>query len=290
MDNYQIINTKTYNILFLRKMTENIPESFKNDMVKLLEKSNHLLINCSCLKSISEEWLRTFKTLHEQLEMGDRKLILVFLRPSLLAKVNPPDANFEFEVAPSLGFAIEILEGDKWTSDGANFIKAFVNATIKTIFVQCKTYCKRDYIFTKNQNQNEMEGPITGVINVSGYEVPFLTMVTFPEKTLMKLVTKVLGEEPESLEEASDMATELINIIYGQAKNILNKANANLRPEIPFLVKGTTFPGDDPAPNSTKITSDLSKGYNIIVNFDTDEGNFFIRNWFPFNFRVDMLR
>lgn len=282
-ENFKIIHKKKYTlvILFNTMNPEQIP-AFQEKMSILCEVPSNVIINCCCLKDICPEWVAFLTSLKNNLLAIEKKLVLVFLSPNVLEKINKLGVMDELDISPSLLMAIDnlLLEENTNISIGAKFLRAFVMSAVKTMFIQGKTFCKRKSIMAKKTDLNTLEGDLSGIINIESDLGPYAIFISFPESTFVKLLSRMLGENITTItDDIKDGATELLNIIYGQAKVVLNKEDAKLKPEIPALIIGRTFLGINDK-RVTKIATDLEKGYTIIIPFISDLGEFFIRFWF----------
>lgn len=64
--------------------------------------------------------------------------------------------------------------------------------------------------------------------------------VGFPKHTLLKLLESMFGETFEDLTpENSDASGEILNIIYGSGRKLINEAGFDFKPALPTTVLGT---------------------------------------------------
>lgn len=255
-------------------------EEFKSQMQLMGQYPSHLIVNCMYMKSISRFWIDSLSVLGKQLVSLKKKIMLINVSKSHENEIKEFGEDVHFEIAADLLCAIENLRSTMETREDIHFIHAVVNATMKTIFVQGKTLCKKGKIYIKESDANILEGDISSMINVISNWGAYVILISFPEKTFLNLMSKIFDEKFEKItDEIKDGVMELMNIIYGQAKVGLNKNNAGLRPEIPVLVMGQEFPGDADERAKT-VTNSFEKGRNIIVPYVSDLGEFSIRIWF----------
>jgi len=146
-----------------------------------------------------------------------------------------------------------------------NFFKPFVTGTIKTLETQCETSAKPGKPFFKG-DQAQPEFGIAGVIGVTSKV--FLGSITlcFPDKVFLGLMSRMLGEELTELsDELEDGVAELLNIIFGQAKIVLNEDGYGLEKAIPTVVRGKNI-----------NTSHLTHEKIVVMPFIVDDGEFHI--------------
>ncbi|MBF0316240.1 MAG: chemotaxis protein CheX [Oligoflexia bacterium] len=282
-DQFKIIARKKYYIVLLLKSigSEGI-DHFKEHMTMLFEAPSHVVINCCCLSEMSDEWIDILKTLKTNLKALEKKILLVFLSQAVREKVEKSDLSSDINTSVGLLAAIEHLLFDQVenTQPGAKFLRAFVMSAIKTMLVQGKTLCHRNALYIKKQDQNQLEGVVSGIINVQSELGNFAIIISFPEDTYLKLISRMIGEEITELsDEIRDGATEILNIIYGQAKAVLNEDDAGLKPEIPLLIPMGNFSACENS-MAKKLTNSLEIGHNIVVPFHCELGKFAIRFWF----------
>ncbi|MBF0206530.1 MAG: chemotaxis protein CheX [Oligoflexia bacterium] len=261
----------------------------KDKMIFLAQMPAHVIINFAFLMEghvINDAWLPFLETVKNNLSSVQKKVILLYPPHSLVSKIRVYEGTSDYEVVPSLLFALENLSFEDKTDipSGAKFLRAFVMSAIKTMFIQGKTFSKRGSLLTKKSNLNLLDGDLSGIINIESQQGAYAIFLSFPKSTFLRLMSQMLGEEISALtEDLEDGVSEVLNIVYGQAKAVLNKDdNTALRSEIPALIKGNIFPGNNSAQieKVTKITSDLNQGYCVIVPFSSNLGEYYIRFWF----------
>jgi len=116
------------------------------------------------------------------------------------------------------------------------YIKPFVDATLhvlKTIahtqVTSAKPYLKKDKI---------ARGDVSGLIGLTG-EVSGTISVSFSEKSILAIVTRMFGEEVTSLsDEIGDAVGEIANMISGQARQVLENMGCPLQAAIPSVIMG----------------------------------------------------
>lgn len=147
------------------------------------------------------------------------------------------------------------------------FFKPFVDGTTKTIEVQCSMPVKCGKPFYLDQ-ASQPDANIAGVIGFSGSDVSGSIAICFPEKIFLAIMGNMLGEEfTEMNPELRDGAAELLNIIYGQAKIVLNEKGYEIEMAIPTVVTGEKI--------SAAIVSGSSK--TVVIPFEFELGEFTIQ-------------
>lgn len=250
-------------LVLAEENTEQTQLWLNEQLAYVLQSPSHIIINTYGLKTLSPMIVESL--VFFEYELLTKKKVLQFVyfpeelkHSSVLAK--------SFKLRDSLADALAALSNTEFSKKNGgdiHFVKAFVDATIRVIFIQGKTLSRRGKINIKTENQQKLSGPISGVIKVASAEFPYEIIVSFTEKCYLKLISTMMGEEQVEInKENRDGATEILNIIYGQAKIVLNQQNVSIEPQIPVLYVGYEYPQDD---------------RNIIfIPFDSDHGEFSI--------------
>jgi chemotaxis protein CheX len=115
------------------------------------------------------------------------------------------------------------------------------------------------------------EGPapvfdIAGVVGVMGPKIQGSFTLCMEKAVFLRIMSRMLNQECTDLSlEIEDGAAELVNIIFGQAKRVLNEVGYSIQMAIPTLVKGKS------------VTSNyFSKNPVIILPFSSSDGQFWI--------------
>ena len=146
-----------------------------------------------------------------------------------------------------------------------DFYKPFVQATVKSFDIQCSMAIRPSKPFFKGR----AEQPKFGIAAVIGITCPsFNGSITlcFPKDLFLKLIKKMTDEEFDSItDEVADGAAELLNIVYGNAKAMLNQKGYNIGRSIPTIIRGEGV-------QSHHVTTSKT----IVLPFITEFGEFHI--------------
>ncbi len=146
-----------------------------------------------------------------------------------------------------------------------NFINPFIDGTIETLKVQCsiQTHAGKPYL---KGPKSEFKVDITAVIGLTSTAFRGSVAICFPERVFLNIMEKLLGEKQTAItSELEDGASELMNIIFGQAKKVLNEKNYAIDRAIPTVVRGSDLTVRHFTPSPT-----------IVIPFESDAGNFHI--------------
>jgi chemotaxis protein CheX len=129
-----------------------------------------------------------------------------------------------------------------------NVINPFIDSTLHVLNTIASTEAKPGKPFLKKDQI--ARGDVTGVIGLTG-EASGTVSVSFTEKCILALVTKMFGEEMTTLnKEIQDAVGEISNMISGQARQKLEDMGNSLKAAIPSVIMGkdhtirhiTTYP------------------------------------------------
>jgi CheY-like chemotaxis protein len=139
-----------------------------------------------------------------------------FCKPySNIEYVNKPSLNDELEKK-----AQELLEsGGNQKDPNKDFVNAFMDATIKTMEIMANA--KKISPLKGKQPLDDIE--ITSYLEVSSPKFQGILNISFPKETYLNTISSFLDEEHKEItKENQEVAIELIKIIFGQMKPILN--------------------------------------------------------------------
>lgn len=146
-----------------------------------------------------------------------------------------------------------------------NFVNPFLVATATVLKIQSQTVCKAGTPFKREPGESLM-GDISGVIDLASDNFSGYVIISFPAETFLKIMSRMLGENyTEMTKEIEDGASEITNIVFGQAKVALNEKGFGIRTAIPSVISGESLALQNP------IT-----GPRVAIPFDTDVGPFVV--------------
>lgn len=153
------------------------------------------------------------------------------------------------------------------------FIQPFINATLNVLETMAFTKAHSEPAYLKNEKT--AKGDVSGVIGLTGDSSGSLS-VSFPEKSILAIVSNMFGEElTEVDEEIKDAVGEITNMISGQARQELEDMGMSLESAIPTVISGRDH-------TIKHITS-----YPILaITFVLDEGEFPAGNGQEFTIEV----
>ncbi len=143
------------------------------------------------------------------------------------------------------------------------FINPFITAAVTVLETMAFVKPKAGKPYVKQENQGV--GDVTGILGITGNgnKLRGSMAVSFSEKAILKIVSNMLGEEHESIDDGvKDAVGEITNMISGQARKELSEKGHSLEASIPTVVSGKGH-----SINHVKVPS-------IVIPFELEEGNF----------------
>lgn len=226
---------------------------------------NHLIVDCQMLMSFSKDWVRSLLRLQMALKGSGKSMRLINVNQSVLSYLKKEGIDGAFQISKSLTAAlIDLGIIAKRTMD-TEFVDPFLTATLHVLKVQASVEAKSGKPFIKKPHEM-LVGDVSGVIGVVSDAFNGSVVISFPEKTFLKVMSGMLGEEITTLDkEIVDGAGEITNMIFGQAKVVLNEKGYGIKMAIPSVVTGKGH-----------TLSALTKGPIVIVPFESNVGDFFV--------------
>lgn len=146
-----------------------------------------------------------------------------------------------------------------------NFINPFIAGTLKTLSVQAQIEAVPGKPFLKGQ-QPQPDFEIAAMIGITSSSFNGSIALQFTEQVYLGIMSNMLGEKyTEISQELQDGAAELLNMIFGSAKVVLNEKGHNILKAIPTFIRGKSI-------QSTR----LGKVQALVIPFQTQFGEFHI--------------
>jgi len=144
-----------------------------------------------------------------------------------------------------------------------DLVESFRTGTTVTMEVQCQVTLKAGEPYVKTQ-QNRVIHDIAATIGLMSKTLTGAVALGFKEEVFLKIISKMLGEKYDAITtEVEDGCGELLNIIFGQAKKILNEKGHTFGKTLPSIFVG----------HSLRVRQ-LTPSPTIILPFESSEGLF----------------
>lgn len=146
-----------------------------------------------------------------------------------------------------------------------NFINPFITGAVETLKIQCSITATSGKPYVKDAN-NKVKTDIAAIIGLTSKAFNGSVAICFTESVFLFIMEKMLGSKYTAItKELEDGASELLNIIFGHAKRVLNQQGYGIDKAIPTIVRGSDL-------NVTHLTPSPT----IALPFTTEKGVFLI--------------
>ncbi|WP_404399811.1 chemotaxis protein CheX [Idiomarina seosinensis] len=146
----------------------------------------------------------------------------------------------------------------------AEFVNPFLQALQNVLSMMAQMELKPGKPQLK---QDEMaRGDVSGIIGMVGPQVKGSFSISFEEKLACEIMSKMVGEEPDTLDdEVCDMVGEITNMVTGGAKKTLGEKGYEFQMATPIVVSGKDH-----------TISHRSDGKKLIMPFSHQAGQAYI--------------
>jgi chemotaxis protein CheX len=264
---YQIIAGDGYITIRLIGVCESSNLSIFNEEVdrQLVDPHPFVIVNCEHLTSLSNDWLRTLLRIQAELKKYNKSMRLIRATDRLKASLKREGLDTAFKFAATLRDAQAELGLVTKKALDTDFINPFLNATLHVLKIQASVQSEAGKIYLKKES-DKFVGDVSGIIGIVSESFNGSVVISFPENTFLKVMSSMLGEEFNELsKDIIDGAGEITNMIFGQAKIVLNEKGYGIKTAIPSVVTGKDH-----------SLSALTKGPIVVVPFKSSAGDFFV--------------
>ncbi len=144
-----------------------------------------------------------------------------------------------------------------------SFFKPFIEGALNTIKVQCNLSAVGESPYIKG-TKPDLNIAIAGIIGITSPKFTGSITLCFPEKVFLGMMERMLGEPfKEITSDLQDGVAELLNIIFGHAKVILNSQGHTIQKAIPTIIRGEKIQ-----------TTQMSKAKTFVLPFKSELGDF----------------
>lgn len=264
---YQIMKGDGYITIRLTGAVENDSvKNFTKAMAEhLADPQPHIVINCDTLSNLSSEWIRELLRIQKELRVFNRGLRFILVKPQLAQSMKKEGVDTAFKISPNLREALVDFGLVTKKMLNTDFINPFLDATLHVLKVQAQIDAEAQKI-TLKKSDDPHSGDVSGVIGIVSETFNGSVVISFPEATFLKVMSNMLGETyTEMNKEITDGAGEITNMIFGQAKIVLNDKGYGIKTAIPSVVTGKNH-----------TLQALTKGPVVVIPFKSSAGEFFV--------------
>lgn len=263
---YKIENFEDHSLLVLNAHLNHKDCKIFESEIELITANTHtlLVIDCGQLSALPKDWVRNFLKLHVNIKSRGKTLKIINTNNQFLSFLRDEGLEDTFTRANNLQEALGLKPQVKRTLD-TEFVNPFLTATMHVLKVQAGVEVTAGQIYKKKSDE-KISGDISGIIGIVSDAFRGSVIISFPENTFLKIMSSMLGEEFQTVtQDIVDGAGELTNIIFGQAKVVLNEKGYGIKTAIPSVIRGKEH-----------ATKTLTKGPVVVVPFTSPAGEFVV--------------
>jgi chemotaxis protein CheX len=224
-----------------------------------------IVVHCGELADINPRWVRVLVLLQKSLKTSGKDLRLILVAPAIDLFLKSLGVTHVLQVVPSLREAQVDLGLINARSFDVEFVNPFLAATLRVLKVQASIDAKPGKISLK-ADKSKLSGDVSGIIGLVSEGFSGSVVISFPMQTFLTLMSRMLGETyTEMNPELKDGAAELTNMVFGQAKIILNEKGYGLKTALPSVVTGQGH-----------SFQSVARGTAVLIPFESDAGTFFV--------------
>lgn len=264
---FQIVTAKDYMGIRLSGFCD--PSNLKDflqEMKPLLETTlPNIIVNCEHLLFMSSDWIRQLLKVQVILKQFDKSMRLILVNSKLMQLFREEGVDKAFSFSATLKEALVDLGIVKDKVLDTNFVNPFLTAALHVLKIQASITAEAGKIYLKKKDE-KLLGDVSGVIGIVSESFSGSVVISFPEKTFLAVMGGMLGEVFTSInKDILDGAGEITNMIFGQAKIVLNEQGYGIKSAIPSVVSGREH-----------SVLGVTKGPIVVVPFSSTAGDFFV--------------
>jgi len=163
----------------------------------------------------------------------------------------------------------EIMKSKNWSAEA---LLEFVKAVRKTMEVQFNTKIEIGQPFKKSETQS-FTFDVGSVIGVTDQDFTGFFGMYYQSGTFLGLMNLMLGTTFEELnDEIQDGASEITNICFGVAKQVLNQQGHQIQMALPYLIRGSEISSSSRSQGRSTIAVPLNNEFGTFwVEFGYQE-------------------
>jgi len=266
----------------------NFPE-VDAEIAAFLKQGKHLVINYQDEEKLPDSLVRAFQLASLDRTAKGYKTMVLAPPKKVTPKIEKPTTGQGLMIAPTLAFAVQEFQKKTDDLDEVQFVSVFASTVMRTLYIHGGLRFRRGKVRYQEGDPNQLRGDVHAFVNVESKNHPYLIFMTFRMRTFLRIMSSIFEEELFSLTvDIADAAKELLNVIYGQSKDLLNVRKAGIRPSTPVFFQGDRFPADNYEIN--RVTTTLTSGKVVVVPFECGLGEFDLNIWLPDDFDTGPIR
>jgi len=215
------------------------------------------------------EFIRAITTAYMKLKKLDKGTILItqnsLVKKSIMSQGVGVKIVGSPQEASALVAKLEVKAKIVIPKLDAQFLNPFIDGALKTLKIQCSLEATPGKPSLKAVDAT-YDIAIAGVIGLTSEHFTGTISIGFSKSLFLNLMSNMLGEQfTEINQDLEDGAGELLNIIFGQAKIVLNEKGYAIQKALPTVVRGEKL-----------MVRHMTPAPVIIIPFTTSSGPMFI--------------
>jgi chemotaxis protein CheX len=264
-DPFELVRTDAYFLVRLFGNLEgDVGKEFERRISTFLGGAElDIVVDAELLTSLQPSWVRPLMGLVTYAK-GKKKQVRIFGATEKIRQFfSEQGVSSSMVCVPSLPIALKSMGIHTAKKLDVNFINPFLTSAAEVISSQTQSVVRPGAPYLKDSKES-FGGDISGVIGLVSDHFNGTVVISFPEATYCKIMSKMLGEEfTELTPDIHDGAAEFTNMIFGRAKVILNEKGYGIKMAIPTVISGKNH----------SIQS-KSTGPRVAIPYDSDFGKF----------------
>ena len=200
------------------------------------------VIDLKSVVKIKPTAYRFFVLFNQQLKANQKRLFCMNLNAVVATQLKQDGLSGVFQVIASLQEAERAAKPQKPAAKAhvdVELINPFIDATIKVLDLQASVKAKAGKPYLRKAD-SALPMEIAGVIALTCREFKGAIAICFPGATFLAIYGGLVGEtHTEITDVIEDGAGELLNMIFGQVKSVLNDSKGyNLEKALPTILSG----------------------------------------------------
>lgn len=242
-------NLKHLDNILIFSLQEEISESVAKKIVEEITSEckgptavQKFALDLSNKHTIATGSFRIFNPLAIALRKSSRSLFILDPPSELLTFIKDLGLSSLFKPALSLdAIQKESLAPPpaKATLLDVNFVNPFIQAAIKTLKVQCNADCVALKATVREKMNPVIPVDIAAFIGLTSDIFQGSISICFPKSTFLNFMSAMMDESfTEISKDLEEGASEILNVIFGQAKKVLNEQGHTFEPALPAVIRG----------------------------------------------------
>jgi CheY-specific phosphatase CheX/anti-anti-sigma regulatory factor len=207
----------------------------------LLTDGNSFIFDLKSASKLSPQVGRLFAWFQKQLDPIGKDIYSININKELKEQILSTGLRNVFRPVQSLdeiGDLLDMVKKGGPVNIDVNIINPFIESTLKTFEVQLGIPTKIGKASLR-QPTFEKQYEVAAIIEISAKKFSGCLLVGFKKAAFVKIYNHMVGESlTEFNEEVGSGVSEIINIIYGGAKTILNSQDFGLQMVLPKVLVG----------------------------------------------------